>query len=1057
MRHFCLIPVLVTLLIGPLQARPIRQFEDATIRAVQFVDKYEGWAVGDEGVIWHSIDGGKNWERQPSGTRASLRSLHFITPHFGYAVGRQELPMGQGSVGVILFTKDAGENWRQLTNNAIPGLNLVRFVSEKVGYLLGDATDEYPTGIFVTKDSGNRWAPLKGPRCTSWKSAGLIKEEEGTLVGGWTSLGRIKDGKLVKTSLDDLGGRHFRSVYLPESVEPRPTPKREGNGIAVGQGGLVLFSKDNGANWDYLELRIPKSVRLCLDFNTVHGAGKHVWIAGRPGSVMLHSADGGKTWELQKTGVELPIHSLFFLNEKMGWGVGELGAIVRTIDGGKTWTVQRRGGRRVAMMSINADSTHAPLGAIAKTGGHEGYLTTAIRVITPDARTSDPKRIEEEDRLAFAVREVGGTGAESLWQFSIPAELAQANEKDLVKHWTQQHGERGTELLLRNLVLAIRIWRPSVIITDNREQSGTSALIADVLKEAFRQAGDPKSYPEQIQVLGLKPWSPVKLYERTDPKQADVSIGLASSSDQFRTSILDVITAPAELLARHAVELPTQDGYQLVSSTLDKAEEHQFLMQGVKLAFGGEARRKLDLTEALSAAERNVIHAQNAVRALTANAKKGKIADPNRLLGSINRMLKDLPLDAGARAIHGMGWRYVNIGEWNLARETFLLMVQTYPAHPLSANAYRWLIQHNSSSETRRRHELGQFIVTKTLEFQQAGGGDVENPKDGRDQLNQVVANAKTNVTQTKNVTLTSDFKDLIDWHKGSLKLGQRLFAFGNLYARDPKMNFALQAARRHLGEYEPGVKWLQEFAQSQPKGSWRDAALSELWLTRREGKLAKPALTSRETKQRPYLDGKFDDACWKGLKPVVLKNAVGETEKTFATQVRLAYDRDFLYLALRCEHPEGLQVQPVQKRTRDMDLDKFDRVTLELDLDRDYSTAYRFEVDQRGCLRESCWGDANWNPRWFVAVKSEATYWQIEAAIPVGALTGDFLGPRKTWCCNVVRTLPGHGAQAFSRSGDGRSRMPLPVDMGLLQFKEDRKDAPRVANPVRSQMKRVP
>ena len=45
-------------------AAPPRYFDDAPLRAVQFVDRNEGWAVGDEGVVWHTIDGGDHWERQ---------------------------------------------------------------------------------------------------------------------------------------------------------------------------------------------------------------------------------------------------------------------------------------------------------------------------------------------------------------------------------------------------------------------------------------------------------------------------------------------------------------------------------------------------------------------------------------------------------------------------------------------------------------------------------------------------------------------------------------------------------------------------------------------------------------------------------------------------------------------------------------------------------------------------------------------------------------------------------------------------------------------------------
>ena len=67
----------------------LRNFDDAALHAVQFVDANEGWAVGDEGVIWHTIDGGGTWERQPSGTRASLRAVSFVTPFTGDLHGAQ--------------------------------------------------------------------------------------------------------------------------------------------------------------------------------------------------------------------------------------------------------------------------------------------------------------------------------------------------------------------------------------------------------------------------------------------------------------------------------------------------------------------------------------------------------------------------------------------------------------------------------------------------------------------------------------------------------------------------------------------------------------------------------------------------------------------------------------------------------------------------------------------------------------------------------------------------------------------------------------------------------
>src|SRR2546421_3864181 len=90
------------------RAADLRNFDDAALHAVQFVDRDEGWAVGDEGVVWHTIDGGRNWERQPTGVRASLRWVQFLNPFTGWVAGREELPHNGGSVGVLLFTQDGG-------------------------------------------------------------------------------------------------------------------------------------------------------------------------------------------------------------------------------------------------------------------------------------------------------------------------------------------------------------------------------------------------------------------------------------------------------------------------------------------------------------------------------------------------------------------------------------------------------------------------------------------------------------------------------------------------------------------------------------------------------------------------------------------------------------------------------------------------------------------------------------------------------------------------------------------------------------------------------------
>jgi hypothetical protein len=282
------------------------------------------------------------------------------------------------------------------------------------------------------------------------------------------------------------------------------------------------------------------------------------------------------------------------------------------------------------------------------------------------------------------------------------------------------------------------------------------------------------------------------------------------------------------------------------------------------------------------------------------------------------------------------------------------------------------------------------------------------------------------------------------DWYKGGLEFGKRFSAFGALYASDPEMQFCLQAAKRNLGDLQSPASWYERFSSHVTKGPWHDAAQAELWLANRTGPPPRRLVLCRLTDRRPHLDGKLDDACWQGLKPVVLGNASGVTAADSPTEARFAYDQEFFYIAIHCKHPGGKQVPLAKARLRDADLEGHDRVSILLDLDRDYATCYHLQVDQRGCVREDCWGDLSWNPKMYVAATNDETSWTIEAAIPMGELSSQRVALGSAWACNVVRTLPGRGVQAYSMPADGT---PRPEGMCLLLFQQD--PARKTAQPM--------
>jgi photosystem II stability/assembly factor-like uncharacterized protein len=1017
----------------------LANFEDAALHAIQFVDQDEGWAVGDEGVIWHSIDGGRTWERQPTHVRASLRGLHFRNAFQGWVVGREELPQG-GSVGVVLFTRDGGVKWEQYFIHAMPGLNRIRFLNAREGFVAGDGSDQFPTGIFKTTDGGRTWKPVKGPRCASWLAADFQDGETGALAGAWSRLAQMRHSDVGTAGVEAMGGRSVGGLQIVGN-----------RALAVGQGGAVLVSRTSGARWGYAEdiQKWPHDLRANLDFHGLHCLGNDAWVVGRPGSAVLHSPNLGDTWELLPTHQPLPLNGVFFLNDRCGWAVGEAGSILATRDGGKSWSVQHRGGQRAAVLFVHAQAGGLPADTVALLGAEEGYLTAALRVVASDPGSAALSRATEAQRFAAAMRQAGGMAGETLWQFPLPEHCARGTREELMTAWNGLHGQRADQEILRQLVLALRIWRPDVVVTDPPEgqasASPAGALVAEAVREACKQAADARAFPEQVGQLGLEPWQVSKVYARWDGRQeAQVVLDLSAPRARLESTARDFASPAAALLADNNAPLPERRYYHLLDSKLAAAANQRNLMDGTALAPGGTARRKLGVAADLKPEVVKALRARRAFDRLT-QEPAACLADPSTTLAQIGPTLAALPEDQAANAAFAIASQYARQGQWTLARETFILLVDRYPTHPRAADGYRWLIRHNTSSEARRRQELGQFLVLGQVEYTQK-----PLPRPGETAKNNAagLADDGTNIKDDRRLIFLGNREETRQWFRGSLEAGKRLADFGRLYVTDPGIQFCLQAARRRLGEWDAAEKWYTQFKEQAGDGPWRDAAAAELWLNNRSGPPPKPVLSCRKTATRPFLDAKLDDACWREQRPVVLRNAVGDTAKDCATEVWLAHDDEFLYLALRCRHPAGRAVPPVKVRQRDADLRPYDRVSLLLDLDRDYSTYFHLQVDQRGCVFEDCWGDKTWNPRWFVAHHSDKTSWQVEAAIPLIELTGDRVPVGSAWACNVVRILPGRGVQAFSVPADVE---PRPEGMGLLLFQQslNQPAAAKTADPM--------
>jgi len=138
-----------------------------TLQDVDYFDNNLVIAVGTDGGIAKSTDGGANWTYgvytfiNPANgflTKPSFSDVHFVTSTIAYAVG---------SPGCMIKTTDAGVTWTLVSTPLSPTLrniNTVWFTSATTGYIGGqwNTPDSIPK-LYVTNNGGSTWDSMNAP------------------------------------------------------------------------------------------------------------------------------------------------------------------------------------------------------------------------------------------------------------------------------------------------------------------------------------------------------------------------------------------------------------------------------------------------------------------------------------------------------------------------------------------------------------------------------------------------------------------------------------------------------------------------------------------------------------------------------------------------------------------------------------------------------------------------------------------------------------------------------------------------------------------------------
>ena len=171
--------------------------------------------------------------------------------------------------------------------------------------------------------------------------------------------------------------------------------------------------------------------------------------------------------------------------------------------------------------------------------------------------------------------------------------------------------------------------------------------------------------------------------------------------------------------------------------------------------------------------------------------------------------------------------------------------------------------------------------------------------------------------------------------------------------------------------------------------------------------------VAAAESRTPITLDGALEEEVWRIAEPAadfVQAEPHEGTAATEATEVRIAYDSDALYIGVICHDatPSGLIINDIRKDFAAGDQDSFEVI---LDTFADRRNGFVFVVNAAGAKSDTQIANegrdvnTSWDAVWTVATKRDAGGWSAELRIPFKTLRFERGGDRP-WGVNFSRRI---------------------------------------------------
>jgi photosystem II stability/assembly factor-like uncharacterized protein len=353
------------------------------------------WAVGKNGSVFRSFNGGVTWGTYPHGT-ATWRSV--------FALNTMVWMVGDN--GAFRYSTNSGETWQTQTLAAGQVLHAVRFSDEMTGWVVGENGT-----VLKSIDGGATWE--------SKPSGVSLKLQHVAVANPTTIYVAGAAGTLLKSG---DAGESWSPVSRPEWARDFRSVDVSGEMVyAVGDRGTAYKSTDGGQSWTTLNFRTDSG----SDLHAVAIVNEEKVFFAFGGGAIRFTANGDRSYDWGLHGMHASLSDIYFHDAMRGWACSDRNnAVMRTTDGGATWhlpqgtTVNHSWSQRLsgsnstgntfAINPWNPKLIYVALGRFIYMSADFGETWTQTAVISSTSGASRSFYISPKDTNVYVVAYTGG-------------------------------------------------------------------------------------------------------------------------------------------------------------------------------------------------------------------------------------------------------------------------------------------------------------------------------------------------------------------------------------------------------------------------------------------------------------------------------------------------------------------------------------------------------------------------------------------------------------------------------------------------------------------------